>query len=543
MPQRSRADFLALALLVIPSLAAARGDEFSARRLEAAGISSDADGIAAYLRSLLPDAGRAERAARLVEELGSDDFLAREAASGELATMSDPPIAALEAAARAGRPEVRARARRILRRIDRIAHISTLLSALQVIETRPVKGLAELLVELISLEQDELVTQAACRALLATVGPEDAALLRTRLGSSNPKLRAACLPALALALGEGPAPELVQALRDSEDRVRLAAAEGLAYLKDRACLPTLVDLLDSRRFEIRRDTSALLRAVTGREHGFAAHASAEDRVKALRAWREWLDESGPTADLRRPEISRRVETGRTLVCVWADHTLIEVDAAGHTVFEVRGFEYVWGCQGLPNGHRLAVDSDEKFVVEFDAAGRECWRRENLPGRPTSVQRLDNENTLLALSDEQAVVEIALSGEIVWRAPLTGRPTTAQRLANGNTLVNLQDAGEVVEIDSGGTVLWRLKDLHAPLTAHGLENGNVLVCEMRTGTVTEYNRQAKPVRWHDGFANPAQAQRLANGNTLVSDERGLHEINPLGERVWHLPVSRARFHRY
>ena len=538
-----RAAFLTFSLLLTFFAATAHGDDFSARRLEAAGISSDSEGIAAYLRSLLPDSGRPERAARLVEELGSEDFRTREAASRALATIPDPPIAALESAARAGRPEVRARAQRVLQRIDRMAHISTLLSALQVIETRPIKGLAEPLVELISLQQDERITQAARRALLATIRPEDADFLRTRLDSRDPQLRAACLPALALAAGESPAPELVKALDDPDHHVRLAAAEGLAYLQHSACLPALVKCLESRDFAIRRDSSALLRAVTGHEHGFAAHASAEDRAKALRAWRAWLDEHASTAELRRPEVNRRIETGRTLVCVWADNSLIEVDVAGGKLFKVDGFQYVWGCQGLPNGHRLAVDAEERAVVEYDAAGRECWRRDGLPGRPTSVQRLKNENTLLALSDGQAVVEIALSGEIVWRAPLTGRPTTAQRLASGNTLVNLQDAGEVVEIDSEGTVVWRLKKLHSPLTAHGLENGNVLVCEMRTGAVTEYNRQGEPVWSHTGLANPAQAQRLANGNTLVSDERGLHEINPVGERVWHLPVSRARFHRY
>src|SRR4029077_7147138 len=117
-----------------------------------------------------------------------------------------------------------------------------------------------------------------------------------------------------------------------------------------------------------------------------------------------------------------------VIAVFAERLVREIDAAtGETVFEAVGFQYPWGCHATPEGHRLAVDYTASVVVEYDARGKESWRR-RVPGRPTSVQRLPDGQTLGALPEPGVVVELDRSGKVVWEIPLQGRPATAQRLA-------------------------------------------------------------------------------------------------------------------
>jgi hypothetical protein len=61
-----------------------------------------------------PDESTADRVARLVKQLGDEDFAKREAASKELNALGAPALAALRKAAADGDPEVRRRSAMIL---------------------------------------------------------------------------------------------------------------------------------------------------------------------------------------------------------------------------------------------------------------------------------------------------------------------------------------------------------------------------------------------------------------------------------------------
>jgi hypothetical protein len=547
MHDRFRPAWIAAVVMLAILWPASRGNgdetvlaDHYAKQLTAVGIEPTEKGIRRYLESLLPDQDRWKFIRSLIVRLGSPNFKEREAATKRLLILRDAPIDELKAVSNSDDPEVRRRARRILGQIDKSRHESLLIAALSVIEGRQLEGFADILLKLLPLWEKTPRVTAARRALAATAGPADEWLLKTAIASSNRTIRLAAIQAWP-AVGGLKAKTLLRELAaDSDEGARLLVARSLAVLGDRSGLGLLLALTKSDKIGIRIEAAALLRALTGRRFGFVAYDEAAKRAVAIDAWTKWLDGEGAKVALKLPLKRDRIELGRTLLCVWSDKTLREIDATGKTLFEADGFTYIWGCHVARNGHRLAVDYTRKLVVEYDLAGQEVWRRDKLPGSPTNVERLADGNTLLALADTGKVIEVDRSGSITWEISLSGRPTTANRLPNGLTLVNLQNGKEVVEVDRAGKVVWRLTGLDQPHTAQRLPNGNVLVCEMSQGKVVEYNRAGKAVWSHAEFENPAQAQRLANGNTLVGDGNGLHEISPDHKRVRYVEGSRARF---
>lgn len=302
-------------------------------------------------------------------------------------------------------------------------------------------------------------------------------------------------------------------------------------------------MLESPDLAVRIRAASVLRSITSQRFGYVAYGKPEQRDKSVKRWSTWVKDHRETAKFRPPGRSAVVETGRTLYAVWSEKKIIEIDSKGRRVFEAGGYTYIWGCQGLPNGHRLAVDMSQKMVVEYDTRGKEVWRKSQLPGGPTSVQRLENGNTLLALPNIGKVAEINRKGVVVWAAALKGRPTSAQRLENGLTVVNLQFGKQVVDIDRQGKTVRTLTGPKNALTAQRLANGNTLVCDMGQKSVIEYDRNGHVVWSKSGLNNPAQAQRIANGNTLVSDSNGLHEFDRQGKEVWHYRTTRGKFHRF
>ena len=139
-------------------------------------------------------------------------------------------------------------------------------------------------------------------------------------------------------------------------------------------------------------------------------AKPEDRAKAVAAWKQWIATNGATAKLTLPLTEQHVPLGRTLLRLaersrcWSS-SMPTTRSGGKRSCPVPA----WGCQGLPNGHRLVAVYSQSMVIEYDDDGKEIWRKDGLPGPPYSVQRLDNGNTLVACADVQQVIEIAPDG--------------------------------------------------------------------------------------------------------------------------------------
>jgi hypothetical protein len=313
-----------------------------------------------------------------------------------------------------------------------------------------------------------------------------------------------------------------------DDRVRLAAARALANLGERKpVLDTLVSLLHSPSVAIRNRSHQSLQALTGEHLPFAVEGSPADREAAVEAWQKWVQSHGSTAMLLLPLGERLPTRGRVLVV--SPSTMVELDAGHKESWRLKLPGAAWGCQGLPNGHRLVAIHSHSMVIEYDDGGREVWRKDRLPGPPTTVERLASGATLVACSSANEVVEVAPDGSTS-PIPAPGNPVCAQRLESGNTLVALSDSRRVVEIDRGGTVRWEADIAgQIPAFATRLISGNTLIAIPQARQVIEVDPTGKKIVWstQSPLINPSAAQRLATGNTLVADYNGLYEFDTSG----------------
>jgi hypothetical protein len=441
-------------------------------------------------------------------------------------------------------PEVGWRAKQILQHADQTSR-DLLFSAFMVVEQKKLKGdLVEPLLATLPLCSEEYLRDAARRALAATAVPEDAAALRRHFTHADPNVRIAALGALAKSSGEQADEHLVPLLEDRDERVRVSAARALANHGRRESLPVLVALLDSPELTVRLASLRTLKGSVGQDFGFVAYEAENVRAPARAKWQAWLTADGQTATLKTPLQDGVVEIGRTLVCNHAQNKLIEFDLAGKQIWEQAVDPQPWCCQGLPDGRRLVASYNNRTVIEYDAAGKESWRAAGLPGGPTSVQRLENGNVLLACTDSQKVVEVGRDGKIAWEVTVDGRPCDAQRLDDGRTLVALQNASKIAEVDGAGKIVWEVGGLANPFSVQRLENGNTLVAVMGSAQVAEFDRAGKKVWSKEGLPNPYDAQRLASGNTLIIDNTGLSEVDPSGKVVFSKAISAvSRVSRY
>ena len=109
---------------------------------------------------------------------------------------------------------------------------------------------------------------------------------------------------------------------------------------------------------------------------------------------------------------------------------------------------VWAVKGLSNGHRLVASYTSKFIVEYDGAGKEVWRFDNLPNKPYSVQRLPNGNTLVPIYGNE-LLEIRPDKTFARRIRLPETVKYAEQLENGRILVVLYSSGRIAELDEQG----------------------------------------------------------------------------------------------
>ena len=535
------ASILAVSLL---GAADARADELPdpyAELLKQHGIETEAD-VRRYLADLQPNANLKKQAAALTRQLGDDDFFKREEAMHQLIRRPVGAVEFLRQAAEDDDPEIRWRARYVLKNRrrdgDRVLH-----AVLRAVADRKLKGLAEHVIAAVPLCGESYMHDVAAKALGATVVESDVELLKRSLGDEDASVRMAVCATVGKLAGEQASESLVPLLDDPDDRVRLAAAEALANLGDRKCLPVLGELLESPDANVRVGSVRVLRAVTGRRFRFVAYAQAAKRSESVEAWRAWIQREGPAAKLAFPLRAERPHFGRTLMCNRVENMVGELGAQGKPVWKAV-VSSPYGCHATADGHRLVASYSGRFVTEYDADGNEVWKVTDLPPSPYSVRRLENGNTLVACYSSKKVVEIRPDKTTAWEVTLEDNPRDARRLENGNTLICLYLSGRVVEVDRMGDTVWELAVNDRVYSAQRLPNGNTLVCEYANGRVVEWDQKGREVWAKDVTGRMFDAQRLPNGNTLFVDSLGVHEIVAAGDVVWqHRAIGLRRAFRY
>ena len=505
------------------------------------GVEPTREGIRKYLRRLHPTSDEQVRIAELIELLAAPQFDVREAATRDLLRMPQPPLAELHAAGRSRDLEVRWRARRILD-VGGRKSAQTLYAALATIAHEEIDGAAAEVLAAIPLCHQEHQRAAARQALTATATPADASLLRRAADSEDAATRRAAVAAFG-ALRAGDEPQTLAGwLADKDPWVRYEAARALGNAGDRRALATLGELLSADDVLLRSHAAGMLRGLTRQSILFTAYDAPEDRQKQAAAWREWIAAGGETAELHFPvKSAESVEVGRTLIALYNEHRVLEVDRDGKVLLELKGYNGPWGARRLPNGNLLVNWFSSHTVIEYDAENNEVWSVK-LETYPWSAERLANGNTLIGLN--QKVIEIDRDGKTVWEVSGLGEyMADADRLENGNTLIvcmSHSKDGRVVEVDRAGEVVFEISGLKTPYRAQRLASGNTLVAEKRINRVVEFDPTGRTeVKVFEGLRSPDSAQRLANGNTLISDANGVREFDPSGKVVWEHKLSSDR----
>jgi len=534
---RSTACFLLVTALVLGGTLDADELSYYEKTLTEKNIDADSDGLNEYLSGLHPNELQRQRAMHLIETLGTtDSFAEREDAMAKLLVLPVLPNEELIAASNGKDPEIRWRAKKILQ-LGKPESDRVLYAAFKTIEEKSLEGVAAELIRAIPLCDNTHLRYAAGQALKASARSIDAALLRRELKNENVEVRIAVAAALGKALDNKSAADLNPLLKDPKDRIKLAAARAMADYGGRNCLKTLASLLSSSEVEVRSNSAAILRHLTGQRFQFTAYDVPEKRAEARDKWVAWIENNGQTAKLKFPLAHLNLERGRTLVC--SGNRVIEFDASGKKTWEAN-VSNPWGCYGMADGRRFVASHTDRTVTEFDASGKQK-RIYKLPGNPYDVQVLENGNLLVPSHDTAQAFEVRPDGSVAWENK-SGRPVGANRLENGNTLLCLHNKNKVIEVDPAGKEVWSLSGVIQPYTAQRLENGNTLVYISGKRTAAEYDPTGKVV-WNKTGLDGYDIQRLSNSNTLIA-QRGLREIDPNGKTVWQVPnLSVTRFHRY
>ncbi len=507
------------------------------------GLSTGLDDLHAYLRQLHPRHPLQRKVAGLIDQLGAASFPERREAMYALAEY--PEFAQVQLAAAESHPdeEIRRRAG-TLRKKQRSEGDFVLFSALRCLKLRGSHESVAVLLPLLPTIRDDYLVHEARDALLACASLDNQdELLAAFQRSDAVEIREAAL----LALGRIDAPPARQTLERSlqlaDDRLALAAAEGLAWCEPQTSLATFARLLSSPDFRVRHRAAAALQSISGQQIGYAPYADDGHRQASARLWKDWVRLE--SADARLVPLRLRPETnGRILLCLFRPFTVAEIDEAGNDVFRSSLTRAACGGETCPrSGHRYFADWERKSILVLDAFGQ-IVREYELPGIPNSLHLLPNGHMLTGIYNKNSLCELSPDGEVVWEAGLDGQPSDARRLPNGNTLVALNNRHRVVEINPAGEVAWSIESVRSPESARRLDNGNTLVACGRDGRVNEYSPGGELVWSIEEIPMAYDALLMDNGHLLIAYQSGLREIDRRGNVIRELNVGVVRrMHRY
>ena len=250
------------------------------RRYEVEPTAAD---VLRVLRQWRPDAGNRERIARLVRDLGDNNWAVRERASRELAGMGRLAESALRDAAGSNDAEVVRRARRLLADCRSGQAEELLAAALEWLRQSPTPQATALLLDLLPVLPDEFRSPAR-DALWVCAGPGDVPRLRQAIGDARPAVREAAIVALERAAGVEAVRDLEPLLIDKNEAARLAVARALLDRLPRQAIAALVGLLDSREPDLREQAAWLLEQVSGIAPPDETPAGLAEAAARWKAW-------------------------------------------------------------------------------------------------------------------------------------------------------------------------------------------------------------------------------------------------------------------
>ena len=493
------------------------------------GINTEPEALKKYLAVLSPLNTSNPKIAKLIQQLGDDDYHVRQATMLKLMTTPLPiEIRLQQAAQKSTDAEIRRRAQVILKNRKKSNH---LISVLKVVSQKQLQNTLPELFALIPQCDSSEKRFAIEEAILSCASTTNTTFLKQKLSDENPVARICAARAIEKLKTKGVNAVLDALGKDDSDQVKVVAARLMIKQGNRNGLLLLSHLLQSDDLLVRVLAASTLRQATNHNFGFVGYLDQTKQNTSIQKWKDWVKKNGRSAKLET-SLKREVAKGRDL----AGHTLLAYGNTNDKVveFDLDGQE-VWHYQAkspraaekLANGNVLISELKNNRIIEVNMKGDIVWQAK--VDVPLTVYPLTNGNILVAqFSNPSQAVEINRLGEVVWRMPVAGNCCSAYPVGNDKTLIAAY-GDSVFEVARSGKRLWSFSEKQS----HGsrqLSNGNILVSVQPTGRVLEVNRDRKVV-WECRHHGAVDAFRLKNGNTLVSGYSQTVEVTPEKKIIW------------
>jgi HEAT repeat protein len=488
-----------------------------------------------------------KRLRQLIVDLGAPSFAARTRASKLLVKEGTPALAFLKPALQDADPEVKRRANLCVEEIRRgpgpalPAAVVRLLARPRRQAPTPAAAIRVLL-SYAPFADDESVEEEICTALTLLSAREAAIdpLLPEALRDPLPARRAVAAHVLGRVGKREHRAGLRKLLDDPVSSVRLRAAQGLLFAKDRTAVPKMIALLTEAPVSSLWQVEELLRRLAGSKSPVesAADGTAEKRQLAAKAWDKWFSANGSTIDFAGLS-EGEAHLGLVTVCEYDSAIgqpggqVWEAGRDGKLRWKFDGVLGAMDAQVLPNGRVLVAENSANRITERDLSGAIKWEYRT-PGNPIACQRLPNGNTFIATyhqvmeitpdfrqlylttrgqqfyifsarkTRDGQVVAMTAQGSILRFDPLTGKDypsihlgpnggwCSVEPLPGGRYLVATMNNGIVREIDAAGATHWSIT-MPGAFRATRLPSGNTLVLSMTTRLVAEFDRNGGK-RW-------------------------------------------------
>lgn len=506
--------------------------------LSAAGVKPDSPSLLQFFRKrTLADAER-EKVKELIRQLGDPAYRTRELASKELISRGSIVLELLREAASSGRLEVSRRAEICIQAITSSDYaIDVPLAAVRLLgKQRPRETVAVLFAYLPFADNEYIADEV--RGILSKLALEDGKahpVLAAGLKDKIAVRRAAAGEILARSGIKEQLPDVRKLLADSDAHVRLRVAMALAFEKERAAVPVLIDALpDLTVNQAWVAEDFLFRLADGQNPpSVPLGGDPEGRAKCRDAWRAWWKERGDKIDLAKLEAPSRL-MGNTLIVLLDLNKVMELGPDNAIRWEVENVIFPLDAQVIAEDRFLVAEYHAHRVTERNFKGEVMW--EKRLNSPQAAQRLPNGNTFIVT--DLRLIEVNKEGKEVFDfgLPSGEKFMKGMKLPNGEIAV-LTNEARVVRLDPTGKEISAFTvSMGARLFGgriHMLPSGRVLVPQNQENKVVEYDSHGKAI-WEVSVEQPVAATRLPNGNTLVTTMlpgRGAVEFDRAGHEVW------------
>ena len=508
--------------------------ESNAKELVSHGITPDEDGIRHFLKELIPSEEDEKRAIELIQRLSSKDYVERESATIALKQMGSVDIATLELYLKkyAKQAEARYRLQKVIqhRSGENRGHVQG--EVFRFIIFNGTRGLLPLIRECnLHLERNDRVRRLMLEAMevTATESDVDFAVQSLEDDASDADLRTAALSILRKVDSKTANEQAEKLFESATGGVGLQVAHVLVDAENPEVVSLLIRLLGDQDRMVANRSLGVLANMTDLDLGFSG-VSREKRVELVKMKIDsFLDEN--EAELNYEWKISRSRIGHRLISDYSNDVIIELDANGEVVWQLKGVSKPFACAASPDGFRYVALYRTGDVVQIDQNGKEKQRFKGIAKSISGMCLMENGNLLLASGQGNgAITEINSDGKVIRTIKVDGTPTSVEVFSNGNLVCALWGKNEIAVLDSEGKVLRVIEVSDKPYHVAELENGNMLVAFASKGKIAELDSDGKEVWSHDCSKNVYRAHELDDGTIGYADSDGVTRVDRDGKKV-------------